>query len=779
MIRIEKIIVCGQSDAGAFEGSFTFKEGLQVISADNHFGKSLAVTSIAWCLGLEPIFGLQDNDTSRFPMAVREVIDLNGNVNVPVRSSRSILILRRTDGARLRITREILGNPAEVVVEELGPDLTVARVSRLEARKWTMSDEAAGLQNFLYKWCGLPRTPVMTNRGVDSELYLENIAPLFYIDQNEGWTDLQALQVHRYGLLEISSVAVEYLLGATTAIEQRFKRQTISANEARLKAGAAALSSQVSALFERHGWITNTWSDHGGIPAIVKRWSAQTLIDSLKKEFDVDLGEQQAALRGRVETLRAFLTQGQLDPNSASAPSDASQSVVELKDQRHKRREELRVLRRQHSDQLDLIASIEHRLHSARDVLRLKKEGIGRIEIVECPTCHRSIDPSTFQLTAQSTESVEAHIAALERDRILVRDNMTSSEAQIIRLSADLSGVEGRLREAERALGTVNQAIGASREQLAKTASDLATAETEIERVAETARELLGLQTQINDWITKAGAAETIAGDSADLDQRLKEFTLRLLELLTALGHSAILSQPEPNLRLDDHYIPHLGPRRLRSLGSASDHSRLVAAYVLALAVASEAKAGLHPGFVVLDEPLQQNPDDPHRERFTDFLTGETAQALKVQTIVFTYLRGTELERLREKGVNVITPDIDHFLQLVRPQETEELEGTEAFEGERARAAITSALEGAVWDEAAGIVRFRDFDGNQLTAHSREELENMLGELASDEWHNQALRIDGEYLGSCDEDTWVSEALEDYEEQLGKVFHEREDDEET
>ena len=173
------------------------------------------------------------------------------------------------------------------------------------------------------------------------------------------------------------------------------------------------------------------------------------------------------------------------------------------------------------------------------------------------------------------------------------------------------------------------------------------------------------MQTQINTWISKAGDAEPVTTENADLDRRRKEFTRRLLELLTALGHSAVLSQPEPDLHLDDHYIPYLGPRRLRSLGSASDHSRLVAAYVLALAVASEAKGGLHPGFVVLDEPLQQNPDETHRNLFIEFLTSETAKALKVQTIVFTWLHEPELARLREKGVNVITPESDHFLQLI------------------------------------------------------------------------------------------------------------------
>jgi hypothetical protein len=73
----------------------------------------------------------------------------------------------------------------------------------------------------------------------------------------------------------------------------------------------------------------------------------------------------------------------------------------------------------------------------------------------------------------------------------------------------------------------------------------------------------------------------------------------------------------------------------------------------------------LHPGFVVLDEPLQQNPDKSHRDLFIEFLTSETAQALKVQTIVFTWLHGPELECLRTKGVNVMTPKGAHFLHSV------------------------------------------------------------------------------------------------------------------
>jgi hypothetical protein len=152
-----------------------------------------------------------------------------------------------------------------------------------------------------------------------------------------------------------------------------------------------------------------------------------------------------------------------------------------------------------------------------------------------------------------------------------------------------------------------------------------------------------------------------------DLQRRITRFVKEIRLLLKALGHSAILVQPKAELHFDEHYTPYLGPRRLRSLGSASDHSRLVAAYVLALAAASGAVGGLHPGFLVLDEPLQQNPDEDHRRLFIEFLLSESARSLKLQTIVFTWLNDVELQKLQDGGANVVRPTSDHFLQLVPP----------------------------------------------------------------------------------------------------------------
>ena len=141
---------------------------------------------------------------------------------------------------------------------------------------------------------------------------------------------------------------------------------------------------------------------------------------------------------------------------------------------------------------------------------------------------------------------------------------------------------------------------------------------------------------------------------------RLQEALARYLR---ELGHNAVSAENIGTLRLDDEYVPYLGARRLHSLGSASDQSRLIAAYSLAIADASRTLGGLHPGFVVLDEPLQQNPDDEHRELLFSSLTGELA-AVAFQLVIFTWLPQSDIDRLKAAGITVITPPGRHFLSL-------------------------------------------------------------------------------------------------------------------
>jgi hypothetical protein len=407
------------------------------------------------------------------------------------------------------------------------------------------------------------------------------------------------------------------------------------------------------------------WSSHGSVKDIAARWSRRRLAQVLEDDFQMSMGKEMGRLRERAAALRNLFGQESIDTADTSASSEVSQAVIELKGQRHQLREELHTTRSQAKDFTELAESLAHRIRASQDVLRFKLEGIGRLDHVECPTCHRSLELSTFDLTSQSASSVEAHIQALNRDFSLVSANAKAAEERAIRLSAEIALIEGQLMDRERALANVNVAVGSAREQLAKAAADLSAVESEMDRISTLSDELGKLQSDVDTLIAQATSVAQPPSDNLDLNARKGVFVEYLLNFLRGLGHGGVVAQPDVPITLDEHYIPYLGVRRLRSSGSASDQCRLIVAYVLALAEASAAKSGLHPGFTLLDEPFQQNPDDPHRDLFISFLASRLAKTLRYQTLVFTFLRPPEIERLKEEGIRLILPDDDHFLQRI------------------------------------------------------------------------------------------------------------------
>ena len=677
MIQITEIEISGQAEAGPFSGRMTFGAGLNVISARNAYGKSLATKTVPWCLGLESLFGRPNNDPSLFPRAVTEAIDLAGAPRSRVIRSACSLSLVRHDRARIRITRDIKGDPTTVSIEETNAQGETV-TSKMMARALALQDEHGGLQSFLFSWFGWPRQRVMTFKGKDSDVYAENLAPLFYIEQNHGWGDLQATQIGRYQQQQISEVAVEYLLGATSAIEARFKRNQAQFRDAALREAARLITERISTFFAKQGWVIE-WSGNGPVHDIETRWRRRSLTDAVVQDTEVDLTKDRARLSAEVERLRQMLSTGHLDVSSVAAPAGASQRAIELKQRRHEVNLELRTLRAQLDEAREVAHGLEHRLQTAHDVLRLVKTGVGRIAAVECPTCHRDLDAAAFSLSSQSEESISAHIEALKRDIDLMRNNVHSLERARVKLHAESERVDIDFREAERALSIVNEAVGPAREQLADIANRLTSVERTLDRIEQTAADLKSFQEEVDSWLKEASAAGEAGEPPADLAARVEALTGWLRQYLVAWGHSEVKASNASSIHLDDRYEPYLNDLRLKSLGSASDGARLIAAYTLALAAASadERVRGYHPGAVVLDEPLQQNPDDEHRRLFVAFLRKHVAQAGAFQTLIFTSLLAPEIEDLHAHNVHVAVPKGEHFLTrgIESPESATEKDG--------------------------------------------------------------------------------------------------------
>lgn len=669
MIRLAEIMVHGQSSAGAFEGKLELSGGLQVISADNAFGKSLAAKSVAWCLGAEAIFGIYANEATCFPEAVLEKLENPDLTFSKVSSSECSILLEHQDGRRLRLKRAIKGDTSVVDIEEQRGDEPV-RSSRLHARKLTMQDETGGLQRFLFEWFAWPRVDVPTFKGDESRVYMENLMPSFYIDQTEGWSDIQAQQIGRYGQMEIKEITTEYLLGAIDAIRARVAQRKSSLQSQALREAARSISERATNMLERRGWRVD-WTAGGTIGEIIKRWTKRSLRQALKEDANVDFAATMARLSERAKRLRERLTSSSIDRHNVSAPSEASQRAIELKRRRHELNESLSFLRIQKEQADEVLSSIEHRIHSARDLLRLKMTGVGRLDHVECPTCHRDLDPATFSLNEQSQDSVSTHIDALNRDRDMMIKNVRSIEAELKGSSHAMAELDMGLRDAERILVTVTAAMGTEREQVAQIAGELSSTERDLDRAQEISAEIDDFEAEIGRWIGEARAFAAGEMIPADLTERRHTLLAALRKYLVELGHSELRAGSEQLLTLDEQYVPYFDNRRLRSLGSASDQSRLTMAYALALAASTTESVGLHPGFVILDEPLQQNPDPAHRKGFVEFLSKQLALKAKFQTIVFTSLQPAEVTKLRKQNVDIQIPEGKKWLKVIPPPEPE------------------------------------------------------------------------------------------------------------
>lgn len=167
----------------------------------------------------------------------------------------------------------------------------------------------------------------------------------------------------------------------------------------------------------------------------------------------------------------------------------------------------------------------------------------------------------------------------------------------------------------------------------------------------------------MDEWVAAAVDVAPLA-EPPKLTKERVEFTKHLRRLLRALGHSEVSEDSLNDIHVDDQYVVYRGQRRLRSLGSASDHPRLVASYVLALAEAAVTLKSPHPGFVLLDEPLQQNPDPKRRAMAIELFAGlMTARA--GQTIILTSLTNDEIKGLAAAKLKVEQLPGANFLQRV------------------------------------------------------------------------------------------------------------------
>ena len=477
-----------------------------------------------------------------------------------------------------------------------------------------------------------------------------------------------------YAQQQIRELSVEYLLGALDAVDQRVARQRTTTLENALRASAKLLAEQAAQTFLRQGWAVD-WSGNGSVKEIEARWSAQTLREALARDAEIDIKKQRAIAVERVVALRRIVTTDPVDPSNVSAGSSASQLVVDLKQRRHKINSELRTFRGQYADSEHLYESLRppdpdsHRCPPAEDDRR-RTARTSRVPDLPSRTRCRC-----FNLTEQTGPEVQAHIEALKRDRVLTRQTLNAI-GTIIRIHRS-GDREARRRAAQRratlrtsphqSAPCVNRSCRAARTSPRSNAHRKARRDGRRDRRAAEA---------IDAWLRSESCAAQGGTREPTSPTGVAVFT-------KALG--PVSARPGPQCRRRSRASRISGwmeANTSRIWGIAAQVARLrKRPGATRRRIHSRPRGGgrhvegLHPGVVILDEPLQQNPDTRHLELFLDFLSQDLAKNAKFQTLVFTFLNDEEVQKLRDSGTTVITVD-GHLLEPVAPPEPEQPEAT-------------------------------------------------------------------------------------------------------
>ncbi|UMG93997.1 hypothetical protein [Nocardioides sp. TF02-7] len=646
-----------------FGADIPLSNGLMVVRAENSRGKSTAVQSILFALGLERMITTQPASALTSAMRDRLIFDPATKAETPVVSSRVVVEIEGLNGEVATVTRW-------VVDDSLGPNLVRVQHAAIDditpetpaddyyvGRQGGASRER-GFHVWLAGFLGWAMPELPAREGRTSQLYMEQVFPLLFVEQRRGWGGIQAQMPVFSGVTEVRKRAVEFLLDLEVG-QYELTRQRLRAREAELANNwhvsvAAFVQSLAGSGLKALGLperLQTTWPDENH-PA----------------EISVSLGDETwQPLDEYVAAASAELAR--LDAPEASQARDASVSarIIETLDAaRQVRALDLALREELFRDETE-VRSIGHRIDSLTEDLRQHQDivvlqGLGSSVTeqlaADCPVCHQHLPESLLPgdvPTMTASESVDyikkqielfeamrteaEHAAIAKRERwVALRQRGDALNLQVQALRDDLTSSTGGITAEDAALRVELRA-------------QLQRFEGVAERFDELQVQLEGLA--VASAAVKAALKDLPKDELSDQDRaKLRALHRSFVDQLRAYDFGSF-SNDMVQIGYDD-YLPRRDDFDLQADISASDSVRVIWSYLLGLLEVGEQFKTNHPGFVVFDEPKQQSAKDLS---FAALLKRASGGGPNRQVIFAT---SEPLETL-----NAMLADVQHTLHVV------------------------------------------------------------------------------------------------------------------
>lgn len=647
MIRLISLTISGKTEKKDFSGTINFSQGTNIINAENGFGKSLIFNGLVWTLGLEQYFASRANDTSIWTDAVLDKVELEDGQRHKILYSEAMLKFLSHDKKIITIRRPIQGGDIESVFCEVEDNGKNEDFKLYTSKTHTFDNPNISLMRNIFTWANLIPLEVYTYKG-KSNLYLENLAPLFLIHQMSGWADLFTDQVRRYGIVNVDELSVEYMLGATSLYEERLAKIALDIHRSTYRTELVDVLKEVDAfvkIFNEQGISIGTKS----IEKLVEEYGEFSIVDHISTNHNFSFEKEKKNLIDKIDLLNKKIDFEEKDNNKINTDQSLAakrEALFILKDNKRKITDDMEAIKFEIIDDQYVIKELESKSYLLKDLEILKKDNVGLLNhLYACPTCEQSVNPASFDIVNLNLEEVSTAHAIKKSELASIKKSFNSKKMKLAALEEMAIELSGKINNIENDFKFLDHTLSGSKKEYQILFTSLNDAKSDIAKLDKSLLRANEIDRLLKDKISHiANFLNTNKKNFVKEDTNLvTNFEKKFRELINTIKLTAFKSDKLQTryktivVQRETDYIPTLEGKPLKRFCSASDQSKIIISYLIAL----QSVAKNHIGFTIFDEPIQQNPEGKYRETTIEFLSKLPANT-EGQCIIFTKIELNE-----------------------------------------------------------------------------------------------------------------------------------------
>jgi hypothetical protein len=635
-----------ETAVGPFGVDVPLTTGLNILWADNTKGKSTALQGMLYALGLERM--LSAKREIPLPHVMTSYVEDDQDRQHPVLESSAWVELENSHGEiitvrRYAVNREV-SNRLISVFE--GPALSRPTAAYRQQDYFVLDSGAAqresGFHFMLAQFIGWRLPTISRYDGGESLLYLETLFPLFFVEQKSGWSAIPAAFPTQFQIREVGQRALEFVLALETHDRERLRQQL----------DLEIANSKIEWATKRNQLVSIAALANARIQGITaspmlsdEEISQASLVIPTEDNQSPFLTDVASGLRARIAELNKHVTPtvAAAAPASEEEMSRLTQQVADSSARRTEIFKRLQTEKAQAGSIRLRLQALGEDLQKNQDAQKLQKLGSSLTEVFttdRCPTCAQHIEDSLLeQQDSPMVMSLEDNISYIKAQIDLFKRLQEQTEANIEKISLVLT-------EATRAANADSARLRALKAESTAPANipsvtlieERVRHQTRLETLDEVQQRFEEGKIDLAD--ISSHYLYLITAKSSQTKERLSESDKAKLKRLADLfrnqakDYNFTTFSPEELEISEESYRPQKEGFDIGFEISASDGIRLKWAYQLAMLELARTERTNHIGFVVFDEPRQQ---EASKVSFQSLLNrAATAKAANQQVIFAT-----------------------------------------------------------------------------------------------------------------------------------------------